>query len=100
MRAFDPMAELFDEVTSQLMMRTFHLCFHTYSAKLEGALWFIRTEFTDQVIVNNVDATGLEDRDVVIPGVDLGRYINRTIGDQIGYQSANVVLECGVKAFM
>ena len=59
-----------------------------------------RKESVDQLIVNDVDATGVHDGHVLIVSIDFGRLFNTTIGDQVVYLAVNVSVECGTKAFM
>ena len=54
----------------------------------------------DQLIVNDVDATGVDDGHVVIVSIDFGRLFNTTIGDQVVYPAVNASVERGVKAFI
>ena len=70
------------------------------NGKLECALRLFRKESVDQLIVNDVDATGVDDGHVVTVSKVFGRLFNTTIGDQVVYSAVNVSVECGIKAFM
>ena len=72
---------------------------HTHTEKLEGALFLIRNEFPDDLVVGDVDASVLDDGNVVIVVVD-GDMLFNDIRDQAHDPGFNASFECGVEAFI